>query len=363
MNISTESVLHMTDSIPNLFIVGAAKSGTTSLWQYLKRHPSIFMPEDELHKEPCFFSKYGESMGIDNYLKIFSGASRFHKLVGEASTAHLTDPVSAQRIFNFNPNAKIIIILRNPAVRAYSLYNWMVQDGYEYASTFQEALDLEERRSALTIPNWYEPQYYWNYMYFRSGMYYEQVKRYLDLFGSNVMVLKFEDLKSDPDKQMKSLCAFLNIEPYVSDYQEHNVSHEVISAKIQFLMRHVNTHIINMLDQKTDPFQLSLSCVQYYRACVNKLSEVTHVSWPDRMSGGIHMGRVLMLIMRGRVYKQKDIISKIQRDTILQIGHRMVKPAMLSVARKHDMITKYSSDIEKLTSLTKVDFSRWLDAT
>ncbi len=167
---------------PNFFIVGAAKAGTSSLWKYLNSHPQVFMPRDELHKEPCFFSSFGESMGLDYYLNLYATASEKQTLCGDASTAHLSDPVSAERIYAFNPDARIIIILRNPADRAYSLYNWMVQEGYEYAGSFEEALRLENIRAAKSIPNWFDYGYYWDFMYFRSGLYYQQVKRYLDLF-------------------------------------------------------------------------------------------------------------------------------------------------------------------------------------
>ncbi len=73
------------DKQPNFFIVGAAKAGTTSLWKLLKKHPNIFMPEDELYKEPAFFSDI-RPMSFQQYLDIFSSASSSDLLIGEAST-------------------------------------------------------------------------------------------------------------------------------------------------------------------------------------------------------------------------------------------------------------------------------------
>ena len=150
---------------PNLFVVGAARSGTTSLWQCLKRHPMIFMPEDEICKEPAYFSIKGRDLGYERYIDVFQSAKKNHKYIGEASTAYLTDPTSSKQIYEFNPNAKIIILLRNPIDRAYSLYNWMVQEGYEYSESFKKGLKLENERINKKIPNWFEPEYYWNYLF------------------------------------------------------------------------------------------------------------------------------------------------------------------------------------------------------
>ncbi len=130
---------------PNFFIVGAAKSGTTSMWWYLKQHRQVFMPNDELNKEPAFFSDKS-SMSLEEYLKLFEAAEEQHKVIGEVSTAYLVDPKSARRIKEFNPEAKILILLRNPVDRAYALYNWMVQEGYEYCLSFRKALKIRKEK-------------------------------------------------------------------------------------------------------------------------------------------------------------------------------------------------------------------------
>ena len=147
-------------ALPNFFIVGGARCGTTSLWQHLSMQPEVFMPEDEMVKEPAFFSYVGQRRTFDQYIDIFKEAGENHKWIGEASTVYLTDPESARSIYDFNKNARIIIMLRNPVHRAYSLYNWMVQDGYEYAGSFKKALSLEENRKNVKIPNYFEPEYF-----------------------------------------------------------------------------------------------------------------------------------------------------------------------------------------------------------
>ena len=228
--------------VPNFFIVGAAKSGTTSLWQYLRGNKDVCMPKDELIKEPGFFSSRNKRT-FDQYFALFDDKSR--KLVGEASTLYLTDPTAALKIYQYNPEAKIIIILRNPADRAYSLYNWMVQEGYEWAGSFSKALKLEEKRKSKKIPNFFEPEYYWNYMYYRSGLYYEQVRRYVSLFKQKVIVIKFEDFKNEPSKIYNQVCSFLDIDENKILYKKHNVSNRIYSPKLQFFLRKLNSFVIN----------------------------------------------------------------------------------------------------------------------
>lgn len=232
---------------PNLFIVGAAKSGTTTLYHYLEKHPEVFMPEDELYKEPAFFSSKGEKMGLEKYLDIFKNANDNHKYIGEASTAYLTDENSAKKIYDFNKESKIIIILRNPVKRAYSLYNWMVQEGYEYSKSFESALEKEKTRKNKKIPNFWEPEYYWNYMYFESGLYYKQVKRYFDLFEKrNIKVIIFEEMIEDIQKTYQDVAEFLNIQFETINIVQENESKAVYSSWISFIGRKINNNIFRV---------------------------------------------------------------------------------------------------------------------
>lgn len=294
---------------PNFFIVGAAKSGTSSLWQYLKANKEVFMPVDELSKEPAFFSelKKRADMTPEEYLNIFKEATISHKLVGEASTAYLTDPVSAKRIYDFNPEAKIIILLRNPTERAYSLYCWMVQEGYEYAGTFKRALYLEDYRINKKIPNFFEPEYYYNYLYFRSGLYSEQVKRYISLFKNNVLVIKFDFFKNNLDTTYDQICSFLEINTNTLPDEVYNISRDVYSPKLQFMLRKTNN-------------------------CINKI--------------------VNKLYSTGYT-------SKRSRDWILKIGLKKHKSAKLSIETKNLLIKNYANDLRKLSKMTNISFDDW----
>ena len=111
---------------PTFFIVGAPKSGTTLLYNYLKQHPKVFLPS---RKEPHFFSQSYHNFRLappvstkDAYLEIFKNTENF-KAIGEASTNYLSDPETAYLIKNQLPNSKIIISIRNPIDRSFSKVN------------------------------------------------------------------------------------------------------------------------------------------------------------------------------------------------------------------------------------------------
>ncbi len=293
---------------PDFFIVGVAKSGTSSLWAYLKAHDQVFMPNDSLFKEPAYFSKKNRFTCQKNYIDLFSSAENSHKRIGEASTAYITDPGAAEKIFRFNPRAKIIITLRNPADRAYSLYNWMVQEGYEYALSFEKALHLEKKRVFKKIPNFWEPEYYWNYMYFQSGLYYEQVKRYLVRFKDNVLILTLDELKSTPQKVYETICSFLEIRTDKIVPTVYNESREVYHPVLQFSLRKLNTGIA----------QLMKTVFRYH-------------------------------------YERKS-----RRDLFIYPGQKKIPPEKLSEKTRNLLIAAYRDDLMKLSKLTGRTFNHWI---
>ena len=227
------------ERFPDFFICGAAKSGTTSLWRYLQQHPEVFMPRTEANKEPGYFSRFRPLNDRQQYVDLFRDASE-HQLVGEASGAYLTSPDSASRIAEAVPDAKIIIMLRNPADRAYSLYEWMAKEGYEYACTFEEALRLEETRR-YNNPEFRDenPEYYFNYLYFHSGLYAKQVERYVKKFGcSQLLFIVFEQFISDTLHCTKKAFRFLGVEESCKPSMDvHNKGKSVWSPPLQFALR------------------------------------------------------------------------------------------------------------------------------
>lgn len=223
---------------PNFFIVGAAKSGTTSLWMYLKQHPEIHMPSTLETKEPSFFCNLYGYRDFEAYLRLFSESQK-EKAIGEASHAYLTSPESADWIRKVYPEAKIIIILRNPIERSYSLYNWMIREGYEWIYPFEKALIKEKDRLKNTHFKNDNPQYYYNYLYFTSGLYSEQVKRYLNAFPQKqILILLFEDLTADPIAVIQRIYDFLGVDcDFIPKIKIHNKTKIPFSAPIQYFTK------------------------------------------------------------------------------------------------------------------------------
>lgn len=206
---------------PNLFIVGAAKCGTTSLHQYLSNHSNIFMSTP---KELNFFSYeeivnqnlYYKTYLIDNerdYLKLFS-KSQGEKYLGESSVSYISYPNSAKKIKNYSPKAKIIILLRNPSQRAFSHYLMDKRLGY---------INLDFDTVILNQgTNQKEKLFYQQYI--ELGFYYTQVKRFFKLFGKkNVKIILMDDFINDTDKSLQDIFDFLIIKKEKINFsRKHN---------------------------------------------------------------------------------------------------------------------------------------------
>jgi hypothetical protein len=193
---------------PNLFLVGAAKAGTTSLYRELARHPAIYMSP---MKEPHFFSQIEPAPGReaffphvtdeDEYLALFAGATT-EEVLGEASTSYLWDRQAAERIKRVVPEARILIMLRDPVDRAYSQYWNDVREGIERRS-FLDAL-VEEQRSGPG--GWGVSS-----LHIDCGRYADQVERYLEHFGARVHVLFFEDFVRHEASTIADVHSFLGV--------------------------------------------------------------------------------------------------------------------------------------------------------
>lgn len=210
--------------IPDFFLVGAARSGTTSMWQYLRQHPRIFLTDDTANKEPSYFCATYGVRDARQYCDIFADAQP-HQLIGDCSTPYLTSPESAGMIHRAAPDARILVLLRNPADRAFSLYSWMRAHGYESCESFEAALwDEDEHRHEDSDFFRSHGQYFHNFLYFRSGRYAAQVRRYFEVFGrAQVHVEIFDDLAAEPLPVMRRVFAFLGVdEQFVPQIEVHN---------------------------------------------------------------------------------------------------------------------------------------------
>lgn len=165
--------------IPNLFLLGSAKSGTTSLYHYLKQHKEIYFPDV---KEPSFFSEGFQVIANPiEYYGLYDAVNE-ESVIGDASHVYMTNPSTARVLKGLFPSAKFLVILRNPVDRAYSLYNHMRRHGFEQVGTFEGALEIEDSRFLSVEFKNHCPQYLYNFLYYRSGLYGEQLARYFSLF-------------------------------------------------------------------------------------------------------------------------------------------------------------------------------------
>jgi hypothetical protein len=211
--------------IPNFLIVGAAKSGTTSLYRYMRQHPDIFMPE---WKELSLF--IGDSFGpLHRVKKPYYYQKAFSKVqnqtaVGEASTAYLFDEAAPKIVKEQLGTIRIIIILRDPVAMSYSLYNHQLRREGETVEDFEEALARENDRRR--DPEFRKKCYGWhaNYYYYQRGLYYKQVKGYLDIFGKDhVLIILFEELADEPLGVLKKAFQFLEVDDtFVPQIKVHN---------------------------------------------------------------------------------------------------------------------------------------------
>lgn len=304
--------------MPNFLVIGAAKSGTTSLYKYLGQHPDIFM---SAYKEPHFFSFEGKSLDfrgprdkammsymtvndLDDYRALFNGATT-EKAIGEASPMYLYIPGTAERMKRHVPDAKLVVVLRNPVDRAYSNFLHMIRDGREPLDDFRDALEAE--------PSRIEGDWYVSWHYKRMGFYYGQLKRYIEVFGAErIQVHLYEDLDFGTVDVLQSVFRFLGVDDsFVPDvsmrYNESGVH------KKEYL-KNLHTYLLR----------------------------------PDAIKSAVKPLIPLRLRRRAMARVVGDIRSR-----------NLAKPPLPSEVRA-ELVEEYREDISKLEGLIGRDLSAWM---
>ncbi|KAA3645144.1 MAG: sulfotransferase [Bacteroidetes bacterium] len=234
----------MSNKIPNLFIVGVAKAGTTVLANYLSQHPDIFMSKV---KEPDFFSNreineaklYYKTKPLNNegkYLSLFKQVSH-EKWIGEASVSYFFYKACAERIKLYSPESKIILIVRHPIDRAYSHYLMDKRLGFVKA-------DFED---IVKKPASHEKHYD---QYIQQGFYSQKIEEYQNQFGENLLILPWQ---GNLELSLKKIFHFLNIAPIEVTEVEANKS---MLPKNDFLQRIYSNGMIRKGIGKVLPVQL-----------------------------------------------------------------------------------------------------------
>jgi hypothetical protein len=205
--------------VPDFFIVGHPKCGTSALYRMLKRHPQVFMPT---LKEPRFldtdlrdrFQPPGSPRlpsTLEEYLSLFRPAQP-EQLIGEASPSYLRSRTAASQIAEMQPAARIIAILREPASFLRSLHLQFMEVHNETEKSFRRAIALEElRRQGKRIPRQaHRPQ---GLLYSEQVRYVEQLRRYHAVFPpEQVLVLIYDDLRGDNEGTVRRVLRFLDVD-------------------------------------------------------------------------------------------------------------------------------------------------------
>jgi Sulfotransferase family len=233
--------------LPNFFLAGAPKAGTTSLYHYLEQHPQIYMCPI---KEPCYFAsefrpescaqelmpgvergrrelrKYldgpmcerrfgGMVTGWEDYVRLFRHV-RGETAIGEASAGYLWSETAARNIHAKIPAAKVLLMLRNPADRAYSQYLHQVAvGGLRFSFRRQIEANLQNRSRKFSL----------QYPLLEFGLYHGQVTRFLDVFPrQNMCIHLYDDYRADAAATMANIFRFLGVDDtFTSDTSQRHL--------------------------------------------------------------------------------------------------------------------------------------------
>jgi hypothetical protein len=207
--------------VPDFFIVGHGKSGTTALWAMVRRHPQIHMP---VSKEPWFFADEMRPVAalrpsgtgttptsLEEYLALFDGAAADQR-VGEASSLYLWSQSAAGRIAEAQPGARIVAVLREPTSYLRSLHYQFVQVYVEPEVDLRKALALEQaRREGRGRPG--NPYWPGATLYSEQVRYVDQLRRYHDVFSAEqVLVLIYDDFRRDNEATVRKVWRHLGVD-------------------------------------------------------------------------------------------------------------------------------------------------------
>ena len=305
---------------PNFFIVGAPKCGTTSLHEYLQRHPDVFMP---YYKEPHYFgsdlegSRFRQFRGQpQRYFKLFRDA-RGERRIGESSPWYLVSRRAAEEIHAYDPQARIIIMLRNPVDMMYSMWSQFRYSGNEQIETFEGALAAESARR--------QGQQIHKVAHCITGLFYhdmarfsDQVQRYYHRFGRDqVMVIIFDDFARDTAAVYRAALDFLGVDN--SFQTSFNIVNPNKEARMEWLHKLIASSGISLMLLK------------------------------DRLTYLAATHRLTPLAYRARAV-----------EGIIAVYTRYEPRSPLSPSLRRQLSREFSGEIDKLSALIDRDLSYWL---
>lgn len=313
--------------LPDFFIIGAAKAGTTSVHAVLNQHPQVFMPTN---KEPEFFARDDRYLnGLASYAANFANA-RTDQVIGEASTIYSLSPFfpkTAERMVNARPDAKIVYILREPVARAYSFYLQLIKSYQGATKDTQIHRRFEDfilpDRHAVASPRSFcfspanahlpdDPE-----LCLAGSDYVMQIEKYLEHFDkSRMLFLLFEDLAQAPDRFYREITDFLGIAPVDPITFNKNIAPQNVS-------------------------QQGFRKIEFYRT-IAQMRDRTGLLWSLRKAfpKNIRTNALAWLLQQSAV------------------GSNNIPPAMLPKTRKQ-LEGRFYVQMAELSKITNLDLSAW----
>lgn len=228
------------NKFPNFFIIGAPKCGTTALSEYLKLHPEVFFSDP---KEPHFFNddySTRHTNDFETYKSYFQEVKEEHKAIGEGSVHYLASKNAVKNIKLKAPNAKYIVMLRNPIEVAYSWHSQSIKNSNENVMDFEKAWSLEkERKKGNMIPRFTKRV---ETLFYREvAMLGSQVKRLLDeIERKNVHFIIFDDFIKNTEFEYNKVLKFLTLNEFkISEFKRINSNKGYKSIYLKFILEYL----------------------------------------------------------------------------------------------------------------------------
>ncbi len=301
---------------PNFFISGAPRCGTTALYTYLSEHPQIFMSEV---KELNYFASDFPNVqkitfkSVDDYHKVFAKANERHLAVGEASPFYLFSQVAFQNMAAYDPNAKVILTLRNPVDFVESYHQLNLSLLREDQPDLAKAWDLQDlRRQGQHIPSGARQADL--LLYGEVGQFGRYVERLLTIFPKEqVKVFLFDDLRADPRAVYEQLLAFIGVP------SDGRVEFSPVNANFE-----------------------------------NRSALLARLFHPPQPVYQFFM-RVISLFGVGFMKQVSVVYNRIERLNTTKTARKQMDPALRQRLQEH-----FRADIFKLSALIERDLSTWM---
>jgi len=299
----------MIEKKPNFFIVGGAKCGTTALNEYLRQHQEIYMPKTkEFHHFATDLLQSNDALLDEElYLSHFENVKN-ERIIGETSVFYLYSEEACKNIKKFNPNAKVIIMIRNPIDVAYSLHSQLVYNGEEDILDFSKALSVEdERKQGNKLPQ--KTRILKKHFYTEVVKYSAQIERYIHEYGENLKIIIFDDFIKNTEDVYREILEFLAVEDrdFKPLFKQINPNKVIKSKFLQNIYFKPN----------------------------NRFKQITKLVLP---SSKIRKKLINFLKQKNTKYKNREEMEEYDRELLIR---------------------SLKSDIDKIGILLKTDLSHW----